>query len=35
MFIRKDVEALNRGSDWKAQAADGEGWRIGFMTGWS
>lgn len=33
--MRKDVEALNGGLDWKARAADREGWRIIYVTGWS
>jgi len=32
---KKDVEALNGGLDWKARAADREGWRIIYVTGWS
>jgi len=33
--IKKDVEALNGGPDWKAKAADRESWRSGCLTGWS
>jgi len=28
-MIKRDVEALNGGPDWKVQALDREGWRIG------
>jgi len=31
--IGKDVEALNGGPDWITRAFDGEGWRIGCVTG--
>lgn len=33
--VRKDMEALGRGLDWKIQASDKENWRQGCMTGWS
>jgi len=29
------VKALGGGLDWKARAADREGWRIGCVMGWS
>lgn len=32
--IKKDVEALNGGSDLKVRALDRESWSIGFVTGW-
>jgi len=32
--IRKDVEALNGGPDWKTRATDREGWKIGCVMGW-
>jgi len=32
--IRKDVETLNGGWDWKTIAMDREGWRIGCVMGW-
>jgi hypothetical protein len=32
-MIRKYVEALNGGRDWKARVVDKEGRRIGCMTG--
>ncbi|CAI6370121.1 unnamed protein product [Macrosiphum euphorbiae] len=34
-LIKKDVESLNGGPDWKTKAADRESWRIGCLTGWS
>jgi len=34
-IIKRDVEALNGGPDWKVQALDREEWRIGCVTGWS
>jgi len=33
--IRKDVEILNGGRDWKTRAMDREVWRIGCVMGWS
>lgn len=34
-MIKKDVEALNGGPDWRVRALDREGWKIGCVTGWS
>jgi len=33
--VKKDVEELSGGSDWKARAVDREGWEAGCMMGWS
>jgi len=33
--VKKDVEALGEGSDWKKQVSDRDGWRNGCLTGWS
>jgi hypothetical protein len=33
--VKKDIEELGRGNDWKARAADRERWKSGCMTEWS
>jgi len=33
--IKRDMESLGGGQDWKAKAADRETWKIGCSTGWS
>lgn len=33
--IRKDVDTLNGGRDWKTRAVDRKGLRIGCVMGWS
>jgi len=32
--VKKDVEELGAGNDWKERATDREGWKDGCMTGW-
>ncbi|VVC44546.1 Hypothetical protein CINCED_3A004088 [Cinara cedri] len=32
--VKRDVESLNGGPDWKTKAADRETWMIGCLTGW-
>jgi len=34
-LVKRDVESLNGGPDWKTKAADRETWWIGCLTGWS
>lgn len=29
--VRKDIKALNSGLDWRARAANRNGWRVGYL----
>jgi len=32
-LVKKDVNALGGGSDWKVRESDRDGWREGYLTG--
>jgi hypothetical protein len=35
VIVKRDVESLNGGSDWKTKAVDRETLTIGCLSGWS